>query len=54
MFVACLPDSAAHGFARMMDAILDGRSFAEAVDAGYRRDVRSLWQQFAMSSAEQK
>jgi hypothetical protein len=51
MFVAWLHDSDAPGFARMMDAILDGRSFVQAVDAGYHQDVRSLWQRFAETGA---
>jgi hypothetical protein len=54
MFVSWLHDSDAPGFARMMNAILDGRPFVEAVDTGYHRDVQSLWQQFAQSSAEGK
>jgi hypothetical protein len=47
MFVSWLHDTDAAAFDRMMGAILDRRSFAEAVNAGYRRDVRSLWQNFA-------
>jgi hypothetical protein len=54
MFVSWLHDSDAPGFARMMNAVLDGRRFVEAVDAGYHQDVQSLWQQFAQTSAEQK
>jgi hypothetical protein len=54
MFVAWLHDSDTAGFARMMDAILDGRSFVHAVDAGYHRDVNSLWQRFAQTGAERK
>lgn len=49
MFVSYLHDSDAAGFARMMNAILDGRSFVEALDTGYHRDVRSLWQEFAQT-----
>jgi hypothetical protein len=45
MFVSYLYDFDASGFARMMNAILDGRPFMEAVDAGYHRDVRALWQE---------
>jgi hypothetical protein len=52
MFVAYLHDSDEPGFARMMNAILDGRPFVEAVDVGYHEDVHSLWQKFAL--AEQK
>jgi hypothetical protein len=47
MFVAFLHDSDAPGFARLMNAILDGRPFVEAVAVGYHQDVRSLWQEFA-------
>lgn len=54
MFVSYLHDSDGPGFARMMDAILDGRPFAEAVTAGYHRDIQSLWRQFAQSSAGRK
>lgn len=52
MFVAYLHDFDTPGFARMMDAILDGRPFADAVTAGYRQDVHSLWQKFAQADAE--
>jgi hypothetical protein len=38
----------------MLGAILDGRSFAEAVDAGYHDDVRSLWQKFVNANADRK
>jgi len=47
MFVTYLHDSDAPGFARMMNAILDGRPFVEAVTAGYHQDVHALWQKFA-------
>jgi hypothetical protein len=47
MFVAFLHDSDAGGFAHMMDAILDGRCFADAVSIGYHDDIQSLWQKFA-------
>jgi hypothetical protein len=47
MFVSFLHDTDTPGFARMMNAILEGRPFAEAVDTGYHRDVQSLWRQFA-------
>jgi hypothetical protein len=50
MFVTWLHDTDAPGFARMMNAILDGRSFGEAVTAGYRQDVQALWQRFAEAS----
>jgi hypothetical protein len=54
MFVTFLHDSDAPGFARMMNAVLDGRPFVEAVDAGYHQDLQSLWQRFAQTSAERK
>jgi hypothetical protein len=54
MFVSYLHDSDAPGFARMMNAILDGRPFVEAVTAGYHEDVHSLWQKFAQTGAEGK
>lgn len=50
MFVSWLHDSDTPGFARMMNAVLDGRTFAEAVDAGYHQDVHALWQKFAENS----
>ena len=54
MFVSYLRDSDGLGFARMINAILDGRPFAEAVTVGYHHDVHSLWQQFAQTGAERK
>jgi hypothetical protein len=54
MFVSYLHDSDAPGFARVMNAILDGRPFVEAVDVGYHQDVHALWQRFAETSAERK
>jgi hypothetical protein len=54
MFVSFLHDTDTPGFARMMNAILDGRPFVEAVDTGYHQDVQSLWQKFAAVSAEAK
>jgi hypothetical protein len=54
MFVAWLHDSDAPGFSRMMDAILDGRPFVQAVDAGYHQNPRSLWQKFVQSGATRK
>ena len=50
MFVTWLHDADGPGFANMMNAILDGRPFAEAVTEGYHRDVHSLWQEFAEAS----
>jgi hypothetical protein len=54
MFVNYLRESDGPAFDRMMSAILDGRAFGEAVDVGYHDDVRSLWQKFTKSSADQK
>jgi hypothetical protein len=54
MFVSFLHDTDTPGFARMMNAILEGRPFVEAVDTGYHQDVQSLWQKFATASAEGK
>jgi hypothetical protein len=54
MFVSFLHASNTPGFARMMNAVLDGRPFVEAVDTGYHRDVQSLWQQFVETGAEAK
>jgi hypothetical protein len=54
MFVGYLHDSDPPGFARMMNAILDGRPFVEAVTEGYQQDVHALWQKFAETSAEGK
>ena len=54
MFVTYLHDSDAPGSARMMNAILDGHPFAEAVAAGYYEDVHSLWRKFAQTTVEQK
>lgn len=47
MFVAFLHDTDPVGFARMMNAILDGRPFADAVTTGYESDVQTLWLRFA-------
>ena len=47
LFVAFLHDTDAAGFARMMNAILDGRPFVEAVKAGYDTDLQTLWSRFA-------
>jgi hypothetical protein len=54
MFVSFLHDTDTPGFARMMNAILDGRPFAEALDTAYHQDVQSLWQKFATAGAEAK
>jgi hypothetical protein len=49
MFVGYLHESDKPAFDRMLGSILDGHSFAEAVDAGYHDDMRSLWQKFVTS-----
>jgi hypothetical protein len=49
MFVNYLRESDGPAFDRMMNAILDDRSFAEAVTVDYRDDMRSLWQKFIKS-----
>jgi hypothetical protein len=50
LFVAFLHDTNPAGFARMLNAILDGRPFAEAVTAGYETDLQTLWSQFAKAN----
>ena len=47
MFVTFLRDFDSAGFVRMMNAILEGRPFVEAVNVGYRQDVQSVLQKFA-------
>ena len=47
MFVTFLHDTDPAGFARMMNAILDDRSFTEAVTTGYGTDLQALWLRFA-------
>jgi hypothetical protein len=54
MFVTYLHDSDRQAFAGMMNAILDGRPFVEAVTVGYSEDIQSLWNRFAQISAERK
>jgi hypothetical protein len=54
MFVNFLRELDRSAFDRMMSAILDGRPFAEAVDIGYKDDIRPLWQQFIKLSADGK
>jgi hypothetical protein len=50
MFVTYLRESDGPAFDRMMNAILDGSPFVEAVTVGYHDDVQSLWQKFVTSS----
>jgi hypothetical protein len=54
MFVTYLRESDRPAFDRLMNAILDGRTFAEAVTVNYHDDARSLWQKFMTSSADRK
>jgi hypothetical protein len=49
LFVAFLRETNPAGFARMMDAILDGRPFAEAVATGYETDLQTLWLRFVQA-----
>jgi hypothetical protein len=51
MFVTFLHDTNPAGFARMMDTILDDRSFAEAVTTGYGTDLQALWLRFAQAQS---
>jgi hypothetical protein len=46
LFVTFLHDRNPAGFARTMAAVLDGRQFKEAIEAGYGRDLRVLWADF--------
>jgi hypothetical protein len=48
MFVNYLRESDRPAFDRMMNAILDGRPFTEAVTIGYHDNVRSLWEKSQM------
>jgi hypothetical protein len=50
MFVIYLRELDRSAFDRMMNAILDGRPFVEAVGVGYYEDDRSLWEKFVKSS----
>jgi hypothetical protein len=54
MFVTYLRESDGPAFDRMMNAILDGSAFAEAMTVGYHDDVQSLWQKFKTSSPDRK
>jgi hypothetical protein len=51
MFVTFLHDSGPVGFARMMDAILGDRPFAEAVTTGYGADLQTLWLRFVQTAS---
>ena len=54
MFVTYLRESDGPAFDHMMNAILDGRGFAEAMTIGYHDDVQSLWQKFVTSRPDRK
>jgi hypothetical protein len=54
MFVNYLRESDGPAFVRMMNAMLDGRPFAEAVTSGYHDNIRSLWQKFTKSNSDRK
>jgi hypothetical protein len=54
MFVTYLRESDRPAFDRMMQAILDGRTFVEAMTIGYHDDVQSLWQKFVSSRPDPK
>ncbi len=54
MFANYLRQSDKPAFDRMISAILDGRAFAEAVDAGYHENAQSLWQKFVKSDETRK
>jgi len=50
MFVAFLRDTNPAAFAAMMQAILDGRPFAEAIETGYQADIQALWLRFVKAT----
>jgi hypothetical protein len=52
MFVSYLRDADPSGFARMINSILDGRQFEEAVAAGYRENLHSLWLRFMQTGTK--
>ena len=49
LFVTFLHDTDPVGFARMINAILDGRPLAEAVPTGYETDLPTLWLRFVQA-----
>jgi hypothetical protein len=50
LFVTFLHDTNPAGFARMMNAILDGHPLAEAVTRGYETDLHELWLRFVQAN----
>jgi hypothetical protein len=51
MFVTFLHDTDPTGFARMMNAILDDRSFTEAITTSYGTDLQALWRRFLQAQS---
>jgi hypothetical protein len=51
LFVTFLHDTSPVGFARMMDAVLDGVPFAEAVTTAFETDLTTLWLRLARAQA---
>ncbi len=49
MFIAYLHDSDPIAFAKMLNAVLEGRHLDEAAALGYQADFATLWLQFAES-----
>ena len=52
MFVNYLRESDGPAFDRMMNAILDGRPFLNALTVGYHKDLHSLWQEFVLTNTQ--
>jgi hypothetical protein len=50
LFVTFLHDTNPAGFARMMNAVLDGHPLAEAVKTGYETDLHTLWSRFVQAN----
>ena len=50
LLVTFLRDTNPAGFARMMNAILDGHPLAEAVATGYETDLHTLWLRFVQAN----
>jgi hypothetical protein len=54
LFVTFLHDTNPAGFGRMMDAILDGRPFAQAVTTAYGADLLTLWLRFVQATSNSR
>jgi hypothetical protein len=52
LFVAYLRDSDPAAFATMMQALLDGQPFGEAVETGYHTGLQSLWLRFLKTTSK--